>query len=59
VDVDGMIRNAFMCSDDIHHDILNEERLVTEDTMNVDGDDDDENVEINVENLMRDSTKKI
>ena len=57
VDVDGMVRDAFMHFDDIHNDFLNEQ----EDpgfNYNVEGDV-DMNTDFNAKSVLKDSTEKI
>lgn len=60
VDIDGMVRDAFMRFDDIHNDILNDEQFVHVPNidMNEEGDA-NLNTEFNVESLLRDSREKI
>ena len=57
VDVDGMVRYAFMHFDDIHNDFLNEQEDPGFD-YNVEGDV-DMNIDFNVESVLKDSTEKI
>ena len=57
MDVDGMVRDAFMHFDEIHNDSVNEQQDPSFD-MNLEGEV-DMHSNVNVESLLRDSTEKI
>ena len=58
VDINGMVRDAFMRFDDIHGDIANEHRSNGADDMNVEGNA-EFNTDFDAESLLRESTEKI
>ena len=58
VDIQGMVRDAFMRADDMHSGLVNEEHANPPADMNTDVNT-DVNTEFNVDSLLRDSTEKI